>query len=222
MMDFISIKGNKDIDDFYLMDFVVEQADWIKTLSSNPSFFKGDDLPVECITWYDAIDFCNKRSSDEGLRECYEIVNGYITCNFEVNGYRLPTEAEWDYAAKGGENRKNYIYSGSNIIDEVAWYANNSNRRTHPKGQKKPNELGLFDMTGNVFEWCWDWYNKYPDFYNNPKGPDKGNKKIVRGNCWINGSSVMHLDRRVARAPSTSNHHLGLRLVKSIIRKKES
>ncbi len=170
------------------MDFVVEQVDWVKTLSKNPSFFKGDLLPVESITWYDAIDFCNKRSIDDGLQTCYEIINGNVSCDFKKDGYRLPTEAEWEYAAKEGKNGSNYKYAGGDNPDEVAWYAKNANRTTHPNGHKKANELGLYDMSGNVFEWCWDWFAKYDKTYvDNPKGAISGNKRIVRGIAGLMG-----------------------------------
>lgn len=205
------------VDDFFIMDFVVEQADWVQTMGVNPSFFKGNDLPVECITWYDAIQFCNKRSADDGLTPCYLIDGESIECNFMANGYRLPTEAEWEYAARGGKYSRHYRYAGSDNLDEVAWYAKNSRRTTHPKGGKKANELGLYDMCGNVFEWCWDRYGKYDKAYEeNPKGPIKGKDRIVRGNCWVNGESVSGIERRVARGLYTHHHHLGVRLVRSV------
>lgn len=219
--DFLKDMPNKQmtvtVNDFYIMDFVVEQADWVKTLSKNPSFFKDDSLPVESITWYDAINFCNKRSIDDGLQPCYEIVNGNVSCDFKNHGYRLPTEAEWEYAAKGGKNGNQYKYAGGDDPDEVAWYAKNANRMTHPKGQKKANELGIYDMSGNVFEWCWDWFAKYDKTYaDNPKGAISGNKRVVRGNCWVNGITTIYLSRRVSRSPNSCNHHLGVRLVKTL------
>lgn len=150
------------------------------------------------------------------LKPCYEIDAGQVHCEFKKNGYRLPTEAEWEYAARGGRYSKNFKYAGSDNLDEVAWYAKNSNRMTHPKGQKKENELGLYDMCGNVFEWCWDWYGKYDSTYlDHPTGAIKGKKKVVRGNCWVNGFTTSDLDRRVAREPQISNHHLGVRLVRT-------
>ena len=203
---------------FFIMDFVLEQEDWAETMGNNPSFFKGMNLPVECITWYDAVDFCNKRSLAEGLAPCYEMRDGCIACDFNTNGYRLPTEAEWEYAARGGNKSRGYVFSGGDLLDEVAWYAKNSGRTTHAKGFKKPNELGLYDMCGNVFEWCWDWYDKYGDTYEeNPTGPSKGKKRIARGNCWVNSPSVSNLERRVARDPYCANHHLGVRLARSFV-----
>ena len=218
MSDMPVKKSIVSVNDFYIMDFPLEQRDWVKTMLVNPSFFRGDDLPVEQITWYDAIAFCNKKSIEEGLKPCYEIYDGQIQCDFKGNGYRLPTEAEWEYAARGGRYSKNFKYAESDNLDEVAWYAKNSNRMTHPKGQKRENELGLYDMCGNVFEWCWDWYGKYDSTYiDNPTGAAKGKKKVVRGNCWVNGITTSDLERRVAREPQVANHHLGVRLVRTYL-----
>lgn len=206
------------VDSYYIMDFPIEQCEWMHTMKTNPSFFKGEDLPVECITWYDAIHFCNKRSLDEGIKPCYKVIDGMVYCDFSSSGYRLPTEAEWEFAARGGNDSRGFVYAGGNNLDDVAWYAGNSKKATHPKGLKMPNELGLYDMCGNVFEWCWDWYAKYDcEYEKNPKGPIKGRKRVVRGNCWVNGISVSNIERRVAREPLCANHHLGIRLVRTSI-----
>ena len=122
-------------------------------LKLNPSEFVGENLPVDSVSWYDAIDFCNDLSLVKGLTPVYIIDGKKVTKNDSADGFRLPTEEEWEYAAKGGEN---YRYSGSNDIDEVAWYSDNSGGKTHPVAQKKPNRYGLYDMCGNVYEWCWN------------------------------------------------------------------
>lgn len=180
------------INDFYISRYEVTGYEWKQVMGDNPSEFKGDNLPVEMVSWYDAIEYCNKRSIMEGLEPYYNIdketkdpdntseyddVKWTVTINENANGYRLPTVAEWEYAAGGGQESKNYAYSGSNNVDDVGWYWRNSgnkylsgdwswpqiagnNNRTKPVGSLGPNELGLYDMSGNVREWCWDWYKE--------------------------------------------------------------
>jgi hypothetical protein len=147
---------------FSMSDHEVTQKEWTEIMGTNPSNFKGDTLPVGYVSWYDALEYCNRRSVKEGLTPVYSGSGDYITCNFKTNGYRLPTEAEWEWAAKGGGKEfMVYEYSGSNNVDAVAWYGGNSGGRSHPVGQKQPNSLGIYDMSGNVWEWCWDWYGGY-------------------------------------------------------------
>ena len=212
-IDEITVK----VDDFYIDDFVVTQADWDRIMGYNPSYFKSDDLPVENVGWYEAILFCNKKSEKNGKITCYTIDGEQIECDFGAGGYRLPTEAEWEFAAIGGVKSKGFRYAGSDNLDEVAWYSKNAGKTTHPKGGKLPNELGLYDMCGNVFEWCWDWFDKFDcEYMENPKGPDKGKLKVVRGNNWVNGESTSELTRRVHRDPYALTHHQGFRIVRTI------
>jgi formylglycine-generating enzyme required for sulfatase activity len=130
--------------------------------------------PIIHVDWYDATDYCNWLSEKEGLSPCYSGKGKFVECDFSANGYRLPTEAEWEYAARGGTKSQGFTYAGSDNLDEVGWYADNSNDRLQPVGQKLANELGLYDMCGNIFEWCWDWYGE--DYYaaspaSDPLGP---------------------------------------------------
>lgn len=143
--------------------------------------------PVISVSWFDAVKYCNWRSRKENLTPCYTINGNNVTCNFSADGYRLPTEAEWEFAAKGGNLSKGYKYSGSNNVDDVGWHGSNSGNRSHPVGRKQANELGLYDMSGNVFEWCWDWYESH--YYSSsptadPKGASSGKYRVIRSGAW--------------------------------------
>jgi len=202
---------------FFIGKCEVTQKEWSDVMGSNPSKFQGDDLPVETVSWYDCIEYCNKRSLKEGLKPCYTIdkeakdpknqtviddIKWTVTINAGANGYRLPTEAEWEYAAGGGQSSKSYTYSGGDEIDKVAWYWGNAgdkpltgswswpaieqnHTKTKPVGGKEPNELGLCDMSGNVREWCWDWYGDTTGNSTPPDGSELG--RVWKGGGWIGG-----------------------------------
>jgi sulfatase modifying factor 1 len=142
-----------------------------------------ENIPVINVDWYEVVAYCNWLSEKEGLPPCYSGKGKVTRCDFSASGYRLPTEAEWEYAARGGTKSQGYIYAGSDNPDDVAWYSKNSDGQLHPVGQKQPNELGLYDMSGNLFEWCWDWYGE--DYYasslaSDPQGPPTPRVK----NAW--------------------------------------
>ena len=174
------------------------------------------DCPVIEVTWYGAVEYSNWLSEQAGLTKAYSISGTSVNWNQNAEGYRLPTEAEWEYAARGGVQSKGYKYAGSNNVGEVGWDSGNSGRETHPVKGKKANELGLYDMSGNVWEWCWDWYDS--DYYssspeNNPVGPPSGSSRVLRGGGW--GGNLWHL--RVANrggSPGNGDSNDGFRLVR--------
>ena len=199
--------------DFMIGENEFTQALYKFVMGENPSHFKGARRPVERVSWYDAVEFCNKLSEASGLEKCYSGSGSNIKCDFSKNGYRLPTEAEWEYAAKGGDKSKGFKYSGSNNIDEVAWYSGNSDGRLHSVKQKQPNELGLYDMTGNVCEWCWDWYDETG--IRPPCGPASGSDRVCRGGSCFNDADYCSVSCRYCYDPSDTNYFLGFRLARS-------
>lgn len=199
---------------FYMGKYQVTQRQWREVMDTNPSRFKWDDLPVEGVCWYDAISYCNALSKKEGYEGCYRINGESANYLPSATGYRLPTEAEWEYAARGGNRKDSYLYSGSNILEEVAWYDKNSGNKTHSVGQKKQNSLGLYDMSGNVWEWCWDWKDAYPSSaLVNPLGSTAGSFRVIRGGSWGHSASINTVSYRSRFAARNTNNFLGFRLV---------
>jgi acetoin utilization deacetylase AcuC-like enzyme/formylglycine-generating enzyme required for sulfatase activity len=170
----------------FMMDrYEVPQEQFSKHQISDPSHFKNPKNPLEQMNWTDAAMYCNDRSYTEGFEECYD--EETWQCNFEANGYRLPTEAEWEYACRAGTNTDYSFGNNAGRLRTYAWFASNSSKKTHPVGQKKPNPWGFYDMYGNVCEWCNDWYSK--DYYQqspqrDPKGPPAGKERVLRGGAW--------------------------------------
>jgi formylglycine-generating enzyme required for sulfatase activity len=204
---------------FYIAPCEVTQAEWESVMGYNNSQFRGPGNPVESVTWLQALDYCNRRSIAEGLQPCYTIAGVNSRCDFNANGYRLPTEAEWEYAAIGGPSRDPFLYAGSNDLNSVAWYAGNT-RSPQAVGQKAPNALGLYDMTGNVREWCWDWY--YVGYYGqdgvtDPVGPSWGEKgRQIRGGSYTSDADHSRLTFRAYGDPiEPRNAVYGLRVVRS-------
>ena len=183
---------------YYIGETEVTQALWQAVMGSNPSYFIGDNLPVEQVSWNDCQTFISRLNSLTGKR------------------FRLPTEAEWEFAARGGNQSSRTQYSGSGRIGDVAWYEGNSGTKTHPVKTKQPNELGIYDMSGNVFEWCQDWYGSYSsDAQTNPSGASSGSYRVRRGaSSWSDSRSCRSSDRSCEN-PGDSRFHLGLRLVLS-------
>ena len=162
-------------------------------MGDNPSYFVGDDRPVERVCYHDCLDFIKKLNQLTGQK------------------FRLPTEAEWEFACRGGNNSRGYKYSGSNNLGSVAWYDGNSGDKTHPVGTKAPNELGIYDMSGNVWEWCGDWYANYTsNSQTNPKGPQSGADRVLRGGGWR--SYVWYCCSSFRYGIPTARYDLGLRL----------
>lgn len=202
--------------DFYLAKFEVTQKEWQAVTGNNPSVFHGKNLPVENVSWYDAVNFCNQLSQKESLTPCYQIEGLQVTCDFSANGYRLPTEAEWEFAARGGQSGKNTLFSGAKSPDKVAWFAENAGGTTHPVGKKSPNELGIFDLSGNVYEWTWNRFARYtPEPAINPVGPEKGGHAIFRGGSWFSRAENLRVSFRNRDELNFKSDYLGLRLCRT-------
>ena len=205
------------VSSFWIMKTEVTQADWVAVIGSNPSHFKGDTLPVEQVSWIEAVEYANALSEKDRLQPAYRMMKGTATCDFTKNGWRLPTEAEWEYAAMGGVKSKGYEYAGSNSADAVAWYQVTSEITAHPVGTKRANELGIYDMSGNVWEWCWDWYGS--DYYGkspakDPRGPSSGTNRVDRGGSWLYEATDLRVANRNYVDPSARSYALGFRLVR--------
>jgi len=229
------------ISSFFMGIYEVTQAEFLAVMGHNPSNFRGNpDNPVEMVSWFDAIEYCNRLSIAESLEPCYSLGNYgknpdnwlwswnsdpfyhiLINCDWNADGYRLPTLAEWNFAFSGGipaqlDSTFNTPFSGSENIDDVGWYFGNSQGSTQPVGRKAPNELGIYDMTGNVWEWIWDRNGNPPKgSYTDPRGPKTGDFRIFFGGGWSN--SAQHIrDYFYAGLPVEKDKALGFRICRKL------
>ncbi|MBT31987.1 MAG: transcriptional regulator [Thalassobius sp.] len=186
-----------ELSNFLMAKYPVTQELYEYVTTKNPSYFRGSTRPIENVNWYDAVEFCNHLSDKLGFETYYNIeksqrdqnnknnsdeLKWLVTTNEKSNGFRLPTGLEWEYAAKGGIYKSKLEYSGSNTLNTVGWYSDNCHEESKPVGLKKANELGLYDMSGNIYEWCWDWYGTYEK--DNLLGAKSGSSRVVRGGSW--------------------------------------
>ncbi|MBN2841681.1 MAG: formylglycine-generating enzyme family protein, partial [Sedimentisphaerales bacterium] len=228
------------LNSFYMGKYEVTQAEYSQYMQQGSiwasDYGLGDNYPAYSVSWYATLKYCNLRSMNESLTPVYSI-NGSsdpddwgevptsnnttwnaALCNWNATGYRLPTEAEWEYAARGATNNPDYLYSGSDDINAVAWYNdNNTPNGSKPVGGKAANGLGIYDMSGNVFEWCWDWYGSYSSSaQTNPTGPSSGSYRLIRGGGWADNTNLCRVTNRYNYyGPYDNSHGSGFRIVRA-------
>ena len=223
---------------FLIDKYETTQSSYAAVMGNNPGYGYGvgDNYPVYWVDWFDAILYCNRRSIQEGLDPCYsydsygsdpqdwpenwkviEENNQKVSCDWNANGYRLPTEAEWEFAARGGNLSQGYTYSGGNDPLLVGWISANSNNSIHPVGQKLPNELGIYDMCGNLMELCWDNYQEYPNYpRTDPRGPSTGMWRMARDGSWRFAAHYSTISSRAQALALAKSNYLGIRVCRKI------
>lgn len=198
----------------------ITQGQYKAVMGTNPSYFTdgayADSRPVDQVQWYEAVAFCNQLSALHGYESCYTIDGTNVTLNESENGYRLPSEAEWEFAARGGILSNGYAYSGSNNPDFIGWYNANSGLVSHVVGSKAANELGIHDMSGNLREWCFDFYaDSYPaEAQVDPFGPATGEYRVRRGGAWDYSESMIRCTMRNYGVPINRRNFTGFRVVR--------
>jgi formylglycine-generating enzyme required for sulfatase activity len=203
--------------DFWMAESEVTQRQYRNLMGRSSSNFKGDELPVEQVSWFDAVEYCNALSVKEKLAPCYQISGTTVEWadGVRCTGYRLPTEAEWEYAARSPATT---VYAGSDNVDGVAWYSANSGSTTHAVKTQTANGRGLYDLSGNVWEWVWDRYQGNYEALpsTDPIGPSTGARRVLRGGSWSDSAAVVRVAQRSYEAPPNGIFHLGFRIVRSI------
>ncbi|QQO09241.1 formylglycine-generating enzyme family protein [Breznakiella homolactica] len=211
------------VSSFFIAETEVTQELYREIQGSNPSRFSGDQRPVDTVSWFEAVRFCNSLSERDGFSPAYTISGNSVTWDRGADGYRLPTEAEWEFAARGGvlgaltdQPLSRSLYSGGANAAQVGWYDGNSGRESKPVKSKNPNELGLYDMSGNVWEWCWDWYADYPrEAQTDPQGAAATGSRVLRGGAWFTPVNLLRVTYRYWNAPSFKANSVGFRIARN-------
>jgi formylglycine-generating enzyme required for sulfatase activity len=212
---FVNATGYKTTAETSGGGYVWTGSDWeMKADASwkNPYFSQQDNQPVVLVSWYDAVNYCNWRSQEDNLTPAYTVSGTNVTWTRSATGYRLPTEAEWEYACRAGTTT---LYSSGSSVDGAGWYSNNSGSKTHPVGTKQANGWGLYDMHGNAWEWCWDWYGAYGTAaQTDPLGASSGTYRVLRGGGWTSDGQYLRSAYRNYYTPSGRDNNIGFRLLR--------